>query len=471
MMATTPPVPRGSPSSSSPSSARKLTSLNNSHDSANRSHHDNNHNIEMIRSTNWQGSIPVIVTLASTSLSSPQIPPPIHVLVHRNTFLHIGLQNVVERLHRYAPTVMLASASNAQRWSEPEPGISFDQDKTNSGDSKNGDNDDIVRQSSSSSLFGNNNSSSGGYPVCWFEDEDTQMALRWHLFVGVLYDMKKPVSEYSSSSACPIPWRIKLHFTQYPSSQILPLQSGQVLTQVQQYYKNSLKQALCIQSNVGSTSSETAASNGPTGASSGNKVAMSVTRESHERLWESICHSNYSLFEQVHTNNPSMQLQYSTGQSASTVSQISMIPVRLYVNTRPPIQRLCRPTMFVPSANSKTTQNKTLGQLLVDWLPEYFYREEMLRDGGIESNGTEHLDETAADSKLAGTDAQSVNAGDAGSQDGLAAQPELCYYPKPAVLVWRVAGIQPSLDTHIIDLWLQLSHPDHFLYVTVTTTH
>jgi len=127
--------------------------------------------------------------------------------------------------------------------------------------------------------------------------------------------------------------------------------------------------------------------------------------------------------------------------------------------------------MFVPSANSKTTQNKTLGQLLVDWLPEYFYREEMLRDGGIESNGTEHLDETAADSKLAGTDAQSVNAGDAGSQDGLAAQPELCYYPKPAVLVWRVAGIQPSLDTHIIDLWLQLSHPDHFLYVTVTTTH
>ena len=59
--------------------------------------------IERLRAENWNGSIPVIISLAPTSLSSPTIPPPIHVLLSRHTFLHIGLKHAVMRLHKFAP--------------------------------------------------------------------------------------------------------------------------------------------------------------------------------------------------------------------------------------------------------------------------------------------------------------------------------------------------------------------------------
>ena len=41
----------------------------------------------MIGSSNYEGKVPVTVTLAPTSLSSPTLPPPIHVLLPRSTYL------------------------------------------------------------------------------------------------------------------------------------------------------------------------------------------------------------------------------------------------------------------------------------------------------------------------------------------------------------------------------------------------
>ena len=43
--------------------------------------------------------------------------------------------------------------------------------------------------------------------------------------------------------------------------------------------------------------------------------------------------------------------------------------------------------------------------------------------------------------------------------------------PKESVVEWTVAGLsKPPLDTLIQDYWINLSHPDHFLYVTIITT-
>ena len=56
-----------------------------------------------VQSENWSGCIPIQLSLAPTSLSSPNMPCSIHVLVSRHTFLHVGLQEAVLRLYKFAP--------------------------------------------------------------------------------------------------------------------------------------------------------------------------------------------------------------------------------------------------------------------------------------------------------------------------------------------------------------------------------
>ena len=51
----------------------------------------------------------------------------------------------------------------------------------------------------------------------WFSYEGTP--LRWHLPIGLLYDLMVLSSEPAS-----LPWHITAHFTQFPSDQLLPCQ-------------------------------------------------------------------------------------------------------------------------------------------------------------------------------------------------------------------------------------------------------
>lgn len=246
---------------------------------------DTSVSITSIQSENWSGCIPIILSLAPTSLSSPSMPSSIHVLVHRHSFLHIGLKQAVMRLYKFAPVSSFSSLIKRE-----EPG---DENTTCTG------NHQVMNDSKQ-------DAQQEQYPVCWFEDEDTQFALRWHLFVGVLWDMKQQKKKL-------LPWKIRLHFTQYPSSQILPMDNGGVLETVERYYMNSLKQALFSQY-------------------SSNKVAMNMSKQTHEQIWDSITTNNYQLFHQVNTD-----LQ----QTSS--SDIKLLPVRVLVNsTKPSIQRPCR---------------------------------------------------------------------------------------------------------------------------------
>jgi autophagy-related protein 5 len=221
------------------------------------------------------------------------------------------------RLHKFAPTTLSFASGMIQK--EPDAGaIQVAGDGATGSTSPSASATGTVSPSAQET-----NNKPLPYPVCWFEDEDTQMALRWHIFVGTLWDMKTQRS---------LPWRIRLHFTAYPSSQILPLDTD-VISQVQYYYKNSLKQALCIQYG-------------------NSKVAMNLTKESHSKLWEAVCTTNLNLYNSVHSETDMMSLDH-------------FIPIRLYLsNQSAPIQRSC------PKSHDGYT--RTLGTCLLEWLPDLF---------------------------------------------------------------------------------------------------
>jgi len=289
-----------------------------------------------LAAANWGGSIPVHLTLAPTSLSSPTLPPPIHMLVSRNTYLHTGLQRAVQRLHPFAPASPFAPGSLMFHVSEPDPGGGGGEgasENDNENDSSvckdgatksedNGSNNDgpsdTINQHEQEQPPNSLHQKPVVYPVCWFEDEDTNMAVRWHLFAGVLFDLK---------ASQKLPWRLKLHFTNYPATQILPLDTD-VLTTVQASFKHSLKQALTLQQG-------------------NSKGAMNVSKESHGLLWDAVVNANIQIYRRV-----DLKL------SKSPVT----IPVRLLVNsTDPPIQRC------ISGRDSETT---TLDDLLNKWVSD-----------------------------------------------------------------------------------------------------
>jgi len=286
-----------------------------------------------LQAANWSGRIPIHLTLAPTSLSSPTLPPPIHVLVSRNTYLHTGLQAAVQRLHPFAPaSSFLATSSGAMfHVSEPDPGGGGGGGDTDDGgeDDKSGDGEGDPKTNGASNdeevptlqeSRKNNNNKQFVYPVCWFEDEDTNTAVRWHLFVGVLFDMK-PNEQQT------LPWRLRLHFTNYPATQILPLDAAAVLTTVQASFKHSLKQSLTLQQG-------------------NSKGAMNVTKESHGLLWDAVVTSNIQVYRRVDLKNK--------GDPVS-------IPVRLLINNaNPPIQHR------LPCSNAGSLED-----FLEKWVPDF----------------------------------------------------------------------------------------------------
>ncbi len=148
---------------------------------------------QRLRSLNWEGCIPLEITLAQSSLSSPSMPSPLYRMVPRQSYLHISLLDVIERLSMFA----VASPALQQQ---------------------NG----IVNHT-------------------WLEDNRTKKPLRWHLFAGVLFDLSLPLGRKQQQ----LPWKLTLHFSSYPHDKILSLSNG--LDTIRQYYFNSLKQSLYMQ--------------------------------------------------------------------------------------------------------------------------------------------------------------------------------------------------------------------------------
>ena len=190
-----------------------------------------------LQQSNWQGAIPIVLSLAPTSLSSPQAPHPIHTMISRCNYLHVALYQEVMTLANYAPLSVVRSscggaaiaagaATTGQsgrilRAEEPPDDDTDAEIHTNNHGAGDLLSDEVAsaatdkegngrpRSSSSGSIRRSNyqgeeiksshNSNNNNYrnisydtfPECWFEDVVTGIPLRWQLFAGILYDLVK----------------------------------------------------------------------------------------------------------------------------------------------------------------------------------------------------------------------------------------------------------------------------------------
>eukprot|EP00579_Thalassiosira_antarctica_P020932 CAMPEP_0201952560 /NCGR_PEP_ID=MMETSP0904-20121228/1261_1 /ASSEMBLY_ACC=CAM_ASM_000553 /TAXON_ID=420261 /ORGANISM="Thalassiosira antarctica, Strain CCMP982" /LENGTH=387 /DNA_ID=CAMNT_0048496287 /DNA_START=414 /DNA_END=1574 /DNA_ORIENTATION=- len=387
-------------------------------------------------------------------------------MISRVTYLHLALHEEVMHFSGYAPVVVLAGAAGrllAKGFSgmvveEPpddDDGPIAESGEGESGGTKDGSDAAASEKESSTEISDSHskqsNSKQAAYPECWFEDEESGTPLRWHLFVGVLYDLMKGSSAMIDRSSWKgafneptqhnfLPWRIRVHFTSYPTDRLLPLDDGldntnnnnddeshiRITTLVRRLFRNSLKQALFMQY-------------------ASAKVAMSINKHSHGKIWDAVMQSNYGSYHEVNVGLQSgiKAPSISTTQSSTTVTAVKeeqsagvpqLIPVRIMLNGMPAIQKPTkhekdstkdsvrkRPTELLENLGTcQASPYTTLGDVLADCLPTHF-----AVDPSTGNCATAVSDET------------------------------FVYY--------CVQGIQPSMKCAMVDLWRALSHPDHFL--------
>jgi len=407
-----------------------------------------------IQEATWSGSLPIVISLAPTSISSPTPPRPIHKMISRVSYLHLALHDVIMQLSSYAPThTLLASKFDGMlSVAEPpdSPGSSSGDNNNNKGNSSSEDNtntEDSIKDTNQT------NKKPDVYPECWFEDEESGTPLRWNLFVGVLYDIMKGKSIINKCCTSPssstswkdklnqhnfLPWRIRVHFTSYPTDDILPLNDGcniqqqpsennsissheHITTILRSIYRNSLKQALFMQYNS-------------------SKVAMSITKNSHEKVWDAVLQSNYTLYNEV---NVDLQSGVSSPAISSTVSMATskdedipqLIPIRVMLNGKTAMQRPIRHEKESENIEQKRPReileelgtshappHTTLGDVLLSFLPNHF-----------------NIDSSSGWVSIA----------------------------SDTTLYYSIQGVQPSLKCAMVDIWRALSHPDHFLYLII----
>jgi Autophagy protein Apg5 len=459
--------------------------------------------IETIQQSNWYGSVPVRLSIARTSIGV--VPPTIvqsaetttttttqsstksfqeqqdtsslspllvqYCMVPRFSFLHLSLQHSIQYLYQYTTTYN--QQKQQEEHQQVEEPLTFDASKVvaNSVDSidnrtiENSENTDNIDSYNDGDQIQVNTSTSDNEKVtksdskptgqqqqpiiCWFEDEETGTPLRWHLFVGIIYDLlvsqkqqqQQSTATISSTINTKIPWKILVHFTtsNYPTNVLLPLPQQQqqqqqtipvgVVVSIQQqlryYYQHSIKQSLTIQYNT-------------------SNVALNITKESHTKLWYSILQNNYTLFRSAandycnfNTLITQIQQQQSNNTNINTNNNvIHRIPIRIYIDSKPPIQ---------PSV--RTSISYTLGSALAEWIPMFF---ESYTTGSLES------DDTTINTTTGSTCTINKNKS---------------FRPRYSCIIWKVCGLyKPSLTINLFDLWKYLCYPDHFLYIVIVTS-
>ncbi len=406
----------------------------------NQNEKDDKSSMNALQSTNWKGSIPVMLSLAPSSLSSPTMPPSVHRMVPRQSYLHISLEDDVRRLHDYAPMVVNFKSVQQVNDDDGENGEDGENGDTTGDGNGDGNGDGENEGNHSNDVTQSNNFSP--YPICWFEDEETGAPLRWHFFAGILYDhmkLRHSNSGQNNSNSPFLPWKIRVHYTSYPAS-ILPLQINipgkndhQKENTVQKnksmnekdndedgvphlifrHFLNSLKQALYIQHNS-------------------NKTVKNMTKNSHLQLWDGIKRSRFEVYSEIANglNGHGSSSNGSTGDGC-VGSNITLenIPIRVLVDSRPAFARPCNPYYAKDdgSGNSKTMLPTTIGIVLHQWLPHLFPS----IDGNINDN--ENNDEVSTK------------------------------------CVWLIQGLKVPFTAAVADLWKGLCHPDRFLYIIIVT--
>lgn len=280
--------------------------------------------LQEVQHLNWEGIVPIMLSLAEASLSSRTMPSPLFRMVSRQSFLHISLENEVRALYRFAPATGFQSVDQDD---DDDDGCVGNIESTSSSRST----EKIISTSEdfNDKIFSDQQQH---YPICWFQDVESGTPLRWQLFTGVLYDLMQ-----SHQDRKRLPWKLKVHFTSYPPT-LLPLSismssinfiQDDVKQVIFRSYINSLKQSLNIQHGT-------------------NKVAHNMSKNDHLQIWEGITSNKFNIYHQV--------------DQISDMSTMHKVPLKLLIDSRPAIS--------IPCEIKDSTD--TLKNILQEWTPDVF---------------------------------------------------------------------------------------------------
>jgi hypothetical protein len=186
----------------------------------------------------WSGQVPVRFDLASNEVTTYQAPRPMFVMIPRMSYFPLLLARVVEYFEKYAP---------------PTLGI------------------------------GSNDATKNRVRNVWFESNG--VPLRWHLPVGVLYDvlMKAKEKDFENNSndsndnnnnnnnnndidKSILPWKIVVHFQSFPAEKIIRFEG---LDSVRWNFMSDLKQAMYVRLRSA-------------------KSVLNLPKQEQEQMWEGL---------------------------------------------------------------------------------------------------------------------------------------------------------------------------------------
>eukprot|EP01113_Clastostelium_recurvatum_P035984 TRINITY_DN5072_c0_g2_i1.p1 TRINITY_DN5072_c0_g2~~TRINITY_DN5072_c0_g2_i1.p1 ORF type:complete len:340 (-),score=101.29 TRINITY_DN5072_c0_g2_i1:94-1113(-) len=271
----------------------------------------------------------------------------------------------------------------------------------------------------------------------WFDYKS--VPLKWHYPVGVLFDLYATQNNNNAGGHRPdLPWDLTLHFQGFPSSVLLRCPNDDT---VKQHYNNVLKEANYIKHGDGSKV---------------NKLSLQEVTD----MWEGLRMKEYERFFSVN------RALYAPADS------LKHIPLRVCLPGQPFLQDL------IPHKNQQGGDS-TLAEILAYFLPELY--------GGSKGASTSFF--TPASSTIAPSSPSSPSISssltssiissyvtpsspprpdsDASSSSSSSSPLSLAVPGKaPRVII---QGINPPLETPILWLSENMSHPDNFLYIIVRT--
>ncbi|XP_006822372.1 autophagy protein 5-like [Saccoglossus kowalevskii] len=154
----------------------------------------------------------------------------------------------------------------------------------------------------------------------WFEYEG--QPLKWHIPIGVLFDL------YSFSST--LPWKITLHFQNFPDEELLGCRSKEA---IESHFMACVKEADCLKHR--------------------SQVINGMQKKDHKQLWMGLQNDKFDQFWAINR-----RLMEHTGDEP-----FRNIPFRIYQVDKSYIQSLFRPV-------TDDGEPLTLGDLLKENLPD-----------------------------------------------------------------------------------------------------
>lgn len=154
----------------------------------------------------------------------------------------------------------------------------------------------------------------------WFEFN--HQPLKWHYPVGVLFDLL--------TDNTPLPWKVKVHFKNFPEDELLHCKSKEV---VEAHFMSSVKEADILKHR--------------------GQVINNMQKRDHKQLWQGVQNDKFDQFWTINR-----RLMERTNEEP-----FKSIPLRIYQRDKMYIQRLSKPV-------TDTGEPLNLGHVLDALLPE-----------------------------------------------------------------------------------------------------